>query len=333
MKRKLHFAVIAVDGSITSSVYGPIELVQGCGKLQASIPELDPCEISTEVLSPDGRPFLASSGYRMPVDGGLKDLPPSSVIFFSGFGLPSPDLLPAMLERHADVGAWLEQQHARGATIAATCTGNFLLAENGLLRRKATTHWLYAELFRRRYPRIGLDLDAAVVQEERVFSVGGGVCGLDTAVLTVIERFLGREVARICTKLLVLESRRPSELRYEERQPAVRNDPLVDKAVDWIRRNLSTPLTVDDLLRQLPTSRRTLNRRFKLETGEGIQSFIQRLRIDRAKLLLETSNLPIEQIVDHVGYRDKSAFARQFKRHTRLTPQQYRQRYGSPRLA
>jgi len=108
----------------------------------------------------------------------------------------------------------------------------------------------------------------------------------------------------------------------------VHNDPLIDRAVSWIRGNLHSRLTMDDLLRQVPTSRRNLSRRFKLETGEGVQAFIQRLRIDRAKLLLETSSTPVEQIVEEVGYHDPSAFARQFKRHTKLMPKQYRQRYS-----
>jgi AraC-like DNA-binding protein len=102
---------------------------------------------------------------------------------------------------------------------------------------------------------------------------------------------------------------------------------LKDLTVTWIRGNLHERFTMDELLRQVPTSRRNLTRRFKMETGEPIQTFIQRLRMDRAKLLLETSSLPIEQVVEQVGYRDTSAFARQFKRHTQLTPNSYRQRY------
>ena len=128
--------------------------------------------------------------------------------------------------------------------------------------------------------------------------------------------------------MLALESRRPSEMRYEKRQAMVHNDPLIARTVSWIRGNLHERFTLDELLRQVPTSRRNLTRRFKIETGEPIQAFVQRLRIDRAKLLLETSNLPIEQVVDRVGYQDMSAFARQFKRHTQLTPNHYRQRYG-----
>ena len=328
MKRKLHFVVVAVDGCLASMVLGPIELVQACKKLQTGLPELEPCEISTEILSPDGGPYLSSSGYRLPVDGALRNLPAGAVIFFPGFGLPLVDRLPGLLEQHAAVGEWLKQRHEAGNTIAAACTGNFVLAENDLLRHKrATTYWVYADLFRERYPHIDLDLDCALIEDDRVLSVGGVVCGLD-GVLAVIDRFIGREFARLCTKLLMLENRPPSALRYEKRQPTVHNDPLIDKAVSWIRGNLHSRLTVDDVLRQVPASRRNLSRRFKLETGESVQAFIQRLRIDRAKLLLETSHTPIEQIVAEVGYQDPSAFARRFKRHTTLTPQQYRRRYS-----
>lgn len=331
MKRKLHFVVVALDESIASAVYGPLEVVQACALIQLGLPELEPCEISTEILSPGGAPFLSSSGYRMPVDGALKDVPAHSAIYVSGFGLPQADRVPKLLEQHAATGAWLKRQQEAGSTIVGSCAGNFFLAEYDLLsHRRATTYWIYADLFRERYPHMELDLDAHLIEDRRALSVGGGVCGLD-AVLAVVERFAGRQFARMCTKILMLENLKPSELRYEKRQPTLHNDPLVDKAVHWIRGNLGSRLTVEDLLRQVPASRRNLSRRFKQETGEGIQAFIQRLRIDRAKLLLETSSLPIEQILDQVGYQDPSAFARQFKRHTQLTPNNYRQRYGLAR--
>jgi transcriptional regulator GlxA family with amidase domain len=326
--KKLHFAIIAVDGCITSAVFGPIELVEGCRRMQAAAPEIEPCAITSEILSLNGAPFLGSAGYRMPVDGALKDLPTGSVIFLPGFGLPPVSEMPALLERHAPLTKWLKRQHQAGCTIVATCTGNFLLGEADLLPgRKATTHWYYADLFRKRYPNIDLDIDTVLFEDDRVFSVGGGVCGLDAAALAVVERWVGKEVARLCTKMLALESRRPSELHFEKRQIAVHNDPLITRTVTWIRGNLHARFTMDELLRQVPTSRRNLTRRFKMETGEPLQTFIQRLRMDRAKLLLETSNLPIEQVVEQVGYQDMSAFARQFKRHTQLTPNLYRQRY------
>src|ERR1044071_7738808 len=100
MRKKLHFAVVAVDGSITSSVYGPIELIDACRRTQAIRPELEPCEITTEVLSPDGTSFVGSSGYRMPVDRGLVNLPRHSVIFIPGFGFPPANQMQALLERH-----------------------------------------------------------------------------------------------------------------------------------------------------------------------------------------------------------------------------------------
>src|SRR5262245_22848307 len=164
MNRKLHFSVIAVDGCITSAVFGPIELVVGCGRLQVSVPEVERCAITAEILSPDGQPFIGSAGYRMPVDGALRDLPPGTVIFIPGFGLPPLSEMPALLERHAPVAKWLKRQHQAGCSVVATCTGNFLLGEADLLpRRKATTHWYYADLFRERYPQVEVDVDALLV--------------------------------------------------------------------------------------------------------------------------------------------------------------------------
>jgi transcriptional regulator GlxA family with amidase domain len=328
MKRKLHFVVLAMDGSIASTVFGPIELVQACRSWQAGIPELDPCDVSTEIVSPDGATFLASTGYRLPVDGGLRDLPPETVVFIPGFGLPQPGRLPSVLKQHLACIPWIKRQYEAGITIAGSCTGNFLLAEAGLLKgRKATTYWVYGDLFRERYPNVELDLDASLIENERVFSVGGVICGLE-GVLAIIERFVGKEFARLCTKMLVLENRPPSELRYEKRQPTFHDDSMVESVVQWIREHLHARITLQDVLRHVPTSRRNLSRRFRLETGESVQSFIQRLRIDRAKLLLETSAMPVEQILDQIGYQDTSAFGRRFKQHTTLTPNQYRERYG-----
>ena len=328
MKGRLHCAMVAVDGGLASTTYGPLELLYLCRQLQIAMPEVGPCEISSELLSPDGLPFTCVTGYRHDVDGGLKDLPAGSVILLPGFGLPLPGRIAELLRRYASLGIWLQRQHAAGCSIAAWCSGTFLLAENGLLPgRRATIYWMYGDLFRKRYPHIALDMDATLVEDERIYSLGGTACGMDT-VLALIERHVGPDVARLCTKMLGLETRPPSELHYEQRQVTLHNDPMVKKVVGWIRGNLHQKLSVDDVLQQVPASRRNFSRRFRTETGESLQAFIQRLRMDRARLLLETSSTPIERILDQLGYRDPSAFSRQFKRRTQLTPQQYRQRFG-----
>lgn len=329
MTRKMHCAVVAIDGTFASTVDVPVELLHACNRFAVNLQELPPCQVSCEILSPDGGTFRTSTGYRHPVDGSLKELPSGTVVFFPGLGLPEqPAALAELVRQHSALGAWLKRQHAAGCSIATWGSGGFLLAEHGLLPGgRATTCWFYADLFRARYPGIELDVDAPLVEDAGVLLFGGPVCGVD-AVLTLIERSFGSELTRLLTKITGFETRPPSQLRYEKRQRAVHEDALVEKAVHWIRTNLHTRLTMEDLLRRVPTSRRNLTRRFRIGTGESVQAFIQRLRMDRAKLLLETSALQIEQIVDQIGYQDASAFARRFKRHTRFTPLQYRQRYG-----
>lgn len=327
MSKKLHFVVIAVDGSVASAVFAPLEIFQACNIVQANMPHLDPVEISWEVLSPNGNSFLASSGYKLPVDGGLKDLPKDSIIFFPGFGLVSPLDLHETLEKHQDLGVWLKRQHDFGCTIAAGCAGNFLLIDAGLIKKeKVTTSWLYAELFKERYPDIELDLDSILIQHEKIISVGGLLCGLDL-VLSLIQRFVHKEVAQICTKMMVLENRHPSKVPFEQRQSILHNDPMIAKAVDWIRDNLHQRFTLADVVEHVHTSRRNLSRRFKQETGESFQDFVKRSRINRAKILLETSSLSIEKIAEEVSFSDNSAFSRTFKNHTTLTPKEYRQRF------
>jgi len=326
MNRRLHLVVLAVDGSIASAVYGPLEILSSCRMIQETMRHPEPAEITWEVRSPDGESFVASSGFRMPTDGGLEDLPDGSVVFFPGFGLLPPPVLLERLERYRNLQDWLRRQHAAGCVLAAACTGNFALAEAGLLGERATTNWMFAELFEQRYPDIRLDFDTVMVEHDRVISLGGILCGMDL-LLVLVERFVSPEVARLCAKFLVIDNRRPSKVPFERQQPTLHQDPMIARAVDWIRDNLHERCSLDDVVAQVPTSKRNLSRRFRETTGESPKAYIQRLRIDRAKVLLETSDLSLERILERVGYADGSAFTRLFRSHTSLTPREYRERF------
>lgn len=328
MNGKLHCVMVATDGGLASTVFGPLELLDFCARIQLAMPELKASHISAELLTPDGAPFNCVTGYTHHVSGGLKELPRGTVILLPGFGLPLPTQVAGLLARHTGLAEWLRRQHGNGCSIAAWCTGAFLLAEQGLLvSRRATIHPVYREEFTTRYPHVQLDLDATLVEDGSIWCLGGTACGMDT-VLRIIELHVGKELARLCSKMVGLETRRPSELRYEERAPTIYSDALVRRAVGWIRRNLQREISIEEVLAHVPTSRRNLSRRFRAETGETLQAFIQRLRVDRAKLLLETTDDSIESIIGQVGYRDPSAFARQFKRSTQMSPLQYRRRFG-----
>src|SRR5262245_26373835 len=312
----LHFVVVAVDGSVASAVFGPLEILQACSAIRASLGPAHQAKITAEMLSPEGGSFVSSNGHRLPTDGPLRALPPHSVVFFPGFGAVPPHALVEKLATYAFLGEWLREQHERGCILATGCNGNFLFVEAGLMRgRPVTTSWMYAELFRERYPDVELDFNSILIDRKRVVSVGGILCWLDL-MLAVLEARISAEVARLCAKFMLLENRRPSRVPFDQRQAVLNQDPMIRKAVDWIRGNLHRRISVDDLVARVVTSKRNLTRRFRDATGESPKEYIQRVRIDRAKALLETSDMPVEKIAEQVGYADTSAFTRQLSSQT-----------------
>lgn len=324
---RLHLAVVAVNGSFTTAVYAAQELMQSCRFILASLGNSDGSELVCEILSAEGDSFLDSNGRCMPADGGLKELPDNAVITFPGFGMVPEQTLPALLQQYRPLEQWLREHHGRGCTLAAGCNGNFLLTEAGLMQgRPVTTSWLYAEAYRRRYPDMELDMNSILLDFNRVISVGGILCGLDL-MLYIIEQRIGLEVARHCAKFMLLENRQPSKVPFEMRQSLLTRDPMIKRAIDWIRQNLAERISVDDILAQVPVSKRNFSRRFREETGESPAGFVQRMRIERAKSLLETSDLPVDRILEKIGYTDNSSFSRQFRNHTMMTPKEYRERF------
>jgi len=288
---------------------------------------MEEAEVSSEIITVGGGSFVSYSGHPLPADSDLKDLADDSIVFFPGLGIVPPEKLPQCLSDHQTELKWLRRQYDRGVTIAAGCNGNFVLADAGLFQnKKATTSWMYFESFKQRYPEIELDTDSILLEHDRVISYGGSVCGLDL-ILGLVEKHVGKELARLCTKFMLTENRHPSKVPFDTQQPALDSDPIVSDAVDWIRGNLQNKMNIDDILEQVPTSRRNLVRRFKQTTGDSPQEFIQKMRVDRAKTLLETGSLAIEEIVERVGYQDNSSFTRLFRRHTNFSPKEYRDQY------
>jgi transcriptional regulator GlxA family with amidase domain len=267
--KQLHFIAVAVDGAISSAVYGPQEMLFSTTAIQASLGLPDPVTIRFEVLSPEGDSFTDSCGRQMPTDGGLKEVPGDAVIFFPGFGIIMHDELESRLDRYRHLGDWLRAQHEKGCTLATGCNGNFLLMEAGLLQdRPVTTSWLYAEMFKTRYPAAALDLNSILLDYNRVISVGGILCGLDLMLL-VIEKYVGTEVARLCTKFMLLDNRQPSKVPFEQRQTVFNQDRMIQQAVNWIRENLHQRITLEDIVAQVPASKRNLRGAFGRPPGKA----------------------------------------------------------------
>src|SRR5215472_6631642 len=188
---------------------------------------------------------------------------------------------------------WLRTWHAAGSRIAGSCTGAFLIADAGLLDgRPATTHWMFAEELRRRYPTVNVIADRMIVDTGDVITSGGATAFLNL-VLYLVERFAGHDRANLAAKLLLVDGHRPSQLPYIAFGPErAHSDEIVHQVQQHIDSHLGEPLRIAELAASFGLSERTLSRRFAAATGGGPQTYLRHARIQHAKRLLETAGDP-----------------------------------------
>jgi transcriptional regulator GlxA family with amidase domain len=173
-------------------------------------------------------------------------------------------------------------------------------------------------------------LSGVVTRGKRVVCSGAGMSHLDLA-LHFIARFAGRDIARSCARCTVLDDQRRSQAPFIILDHARRSDPLITRAERWIKANLQRELSVTKIAANVAVSPRTLARHFRECTGDSPQIYVQKLRVEAAKALLENTRLRMSEVLERVGYGDESTFRRLFKRHTSLSPRDYRRRFGVAR--
>jgi transcriptional regulator GlxA family with amidase domain len=224
---------------------------------------------------------------------------------------------------------WLARWHAAGAKIAGSCTGAFLVADAGLLDdRSATTHWMFADELRRRYPAVNVAAGQMIVDTGDVITSGGATAFLNL-VLYLVERFAGHDHANLAAKVLLVDGHRSSQLPYiafaRERS---HDDQLVHEIQQHIDLHLDDVVHVGELASRFGLSNRTLSRRFTAATGRGPRAYLQHARVQQAIRLLETTGDPVDVVRRAIGYTDAAAFRRIFKQATGLSPTSYRDAYG-----
>lgn len=227
--------------------------------------------------------------------------------------------------------AWLRQQHAQGALICSVCTGSLMLAEAGLLDgEEATCHWAAVDQIRNRYPGIRLRPERVLVAagaEHRLVTAGASASWTDLA-LYLVARFCGEEEARRTAKIFLFGDRSNGQLPFAARvRPPQHDDAAIAAAQIWMADNYAASNPVAGMTRVSGLAERTFKRRFQAATGYAPLDYVQSLRVEEAKQLLETTDAPIEAIAEDVGYLEAAAFRRLFKRATGISPLLYRQRF------
>lgn len=235
------------------------------------------------------------------------------------------------LDSQIAVRQWLVKQWEQGAWLCANCTGTFLLADTGLLDgRIATTTWWLEEHFRERFPEVDLQMRPLVTEADRLVCGGAHATFLLQSV-HVLNQFAGKAIAMQCARSMLIDLTQTTQTPL---QPLIadntHNDPLIQRAQKWLQDHLAEPIRMKDLATQLAVSERTLIRRFNKALDQSPLTYLQNLRIDTARALLEAGDLSTERIAQYVGYSDLSSFTRLFRERVGFTPGAYRARFQLP---
>jgi transcriptional regulator GlxA family with amidase domain len=237
---------------------------------------------------------------------------------------------PADLQEAAPYARWLLDRHAQGVTLASNCGGAFLLAATGLLSgRPATTHWLFADEFRERFPDVLMDPDRIVIEDGDIITAGGLMAWTDLG-MRLVDRLLGPTVMIETGKFLLIDPAGREQRHYSSFAPRLTHgDEAILKVQHWLQGRSGRPTVVASMAETAGLEERTFLRRFKAATGLKPVEYVQHLRIGKARELLEFTRRPVDQIAWSVGYEDATAFRRVFHRILGLSPGEYRTRFSS----
>jgi transcriptional regulator GlxA family with amidase domain len=249
------------------------------------------------------------------------------LLLIPAFGIV--DTQKAIRENEAFIG-WLDEMHHSGAAIASVCTGAFLLAATGLLDdRTATTHVDATGKFAATFPAVHLQADAVVTQDEDIYTSGGSTNSFHLLLL-LVENYCGRDMAIRTAKYFAIDMDREQQTQFATFKPVPsRQDELVSQLQERIRKEYAQVNTIEELINDLPSSRRNLARRFKHATGITFIEYLQRTRIEAAKRVLERSSGGVLESMIASGYNDEKTFRQLFKKTVGMTPSSYRDKYSN----
>ncbi|MEU8675211.1 GlxA family transcriptional regulator [Streptomyces sp. NPDC048560] len=305
---------VLFDGVQSLDVSGPMEVFAGASQLPGATYEL-------RTASLDGAPVRSSSGLTLVPDSALADAPrPHTLLVPGGPGTREPD--PALTD-------WLRERAPLADRLVSVCTGALLLAEAGLLDgHRVTTHWAVCGHLARTYPAVEVDPDPIYVRDGRLFTSAGVTAGIDLA-LALVEEDHGREAALTVARHLVVFLRRPgNQAQFSAQLTAqtARREPLRE-VQHWITEHPGGDLSVDALAARAGLSPRHFARAFQVETGMTPGRYVDRVRLEQARRLLEDTADGVARISRSSGYGTPEAMRRAFVKALGTAPAEYRRRF------
>lgn len=314
--------ILALDGVVDSSLALTLDAASTANRIADARGEPSPIEVT--LVCPGQREVRTAAGASYEV---MSRVQPRrfDVLIVPGIGLTTPEEVTRFFARPQAQRAlaWLRRSAAAVPIVAASCSAVFLLAEAGLLRgRTATTSWWVGAAFRERYPDIPLDESKMTIESSGIITAGAALAQMDL-MLHVFARLVGPELSREVARYLAIDHR-PSQARYMMLSAVAGLTREVGDIDRWIRANLQRPFSIADMARAHGMSARTLDRRVRAATGRGPLQLVSQIRLEHARHLIETSQMPFEEVAERIGYRDASTLRRLIRRRLRVLPSELR---------
>ncbi len=325
----MRIAIINYPDAVPTCVTGPADIWNGMVRMY---PLLTGIALKTSIEVD----FVTSSGtvmYATPSRAeGQKKLRRTDVYQLVIVPAMRFEKIDLVLQREQAMIKWLQQQYSQGAELASICVGAFLLAATGLLTgKKATTNWLFADRFRKQYPMVDMTDDRVIVDQGRLYSCGGAF-SFTSFMIYLIEKLCGHEEAITASKILMINVHEQPQSSFSIfRFQHEHADDVIAQAQQFIEKNYRQALTLDLLAARCNMSVRNFIRRFEQATSNTPLEYLQRVRVEAAKKMLESRKGGVEQVASRCGYEDSDYFRKIFKRYVSMTPRAYQEKYGKER--
>lgn len=318
-----HISILIPHDAVMASVVDPSTILRGVNDFLTAAGK--PAVFNVQLVGLSRQMSLANGQFSVHTDALLQEVKKTDLIIIPAIGGD----LPTAIEKNKEFIPWIIKQHTKGAEVASLCIGAFLLAATGLLNGKeCSSHWLTAPLFREMYPEVNL-VDGRIVTEQQGLYSSGGATSYWSLLLHLVEKYAGREMAIMASKIYALEIDRKSQSPFAMFSGQKKHeDEPIKQAQEFIESNVAEKISVEDLAVKYAIGRRHFERRFKKATHNTPLEYMQRVKIEAAKKQLETSPKNINEVMYEVGYADGKAFRTVFKKITGLSPIDYRNKYN-----
>lgn len=283
------------------------------------------------LVAASNEPIELCTGVTIMPHESVADIDRTDVVFVPNVMVYTPACIKKLDRTLID---WIRTMHREGAQVMASCGGPIVLAEAGMLDGlAATTHWSYATLLRTQFPSVDLQENRILVHSGPGHSLvcSGGASSWQDLCLYMIARHGGMAEALRMSKMFLYQWHRDGQQPYASMVANVgHDDGVIQRCQSWLAEHYDEPDAVREAVAQSGLPKRTFDRRFRAATGYAPLEYVQSLRVEEAKQILETGDEPIDEVAAQVGYEDTASFRRLFRKLVGMTPGDYRRKFKVP---